>query len=193
MARPREFDPQATLQTAIQVFWEKGYANTSVDEIVQRSGVAKYGIYGTFGNKEALFKKVLAQYASDRHQDMQEFIRRPGAALAEIQEFFAAAPGLVTQADHPKGCLVCNTGVELGERDPALRDYVNDFFDEIAQVLRRCLVRAVDQGELVPPPNLDRLATYLATEFRTALMLARSGVSQAEIEQHLEIALTVLA
>lgn len=193
MARPREFDPEATLQQAIQVFWEKGYVNTSVDEIVKRSGVAKYGIYGTFGNKEALFKKVLAQYASDRHQDIQAPIRQPGASLPEIQAFFAAAPQLITQANRPKGCLVCNTGVEVGDRDPALRDYVNDFFDDIAQVLRRCLDRAVGNGELAPPPNMNSLATYLATEFRLALMLARSGQSQVAIEQHLEIALKILA
>ena len=49
MARPREFDPQATLQTAIEVFWEKGYFDGSVDEVVKRSGVAKYGIYWSSG------------------------------------------------------------------------------------------------------------------------------------------------
>ncbi len=48
MARTREFDPAELLQTAIRVFWEKGYADASVDEIVARSGVAKYGIYGAY-------------------------------------------------------------------------------------------------------------------------------------------------
>ncbi|MDJ0707876.1 MAG: helix-turn-helix domain-containing protein, partial [Leptolyngbyaceae cyanobacterium MO_188.B28] len=100
MARPREFDPQAALQTAIQVFWEKGYADTSVGEIVKRSRVAKYGIYGTFGTKEELFKKVLAQYARDRHQDIQAAIRQPDASLPEIRQFFADAPRLITQAEH---------------------------------------------------------------------------------------------
>lgn len=193
MARPREFDPQATLQIAIQVFWEKGYTAASVDEVVRRSGVAKYGIYNTFGNKEELFKKVLVQYASDRHQDIQRPIRQPGASLPEIREFFAEAPKLITQEHAPHGCLVCNTGVELGNDNPDLRDYVNDFFDDIARVLQRCLGRAVEKGELTTSQTLDKLGTYLATEFRTALMLARSGCSQGQIEQHLAIALQVLS
>ena len=103
MARPREFDPQAALQTAIQVFWEKGYADTSVGEIVKRSGVAKYGIYGTFGNKEELFKKVLTQYASDRHQDIQAPIRQPGASLPEMRQFFAEAAKIITKETPPRG------------------------------------------------------------------------------------------
>ncbi|MFV2032085.1 MAG: TetR/AcrR family transcriptional regulator, partial [Gammaproteobacteria bacterium] len=63
MPRPREFDPKETLQTAIDLFWEKGYYDSSVDEVVKRSGVAKYGIYGTFGTKRELFVKALTQYA----------------------------------------------------------------------------------------------------------------------------------
>ena len=61
MARPREFDPDEALQTAIDLFWEKGYSDTSVDEVVRRTGVAKYGIYGTFGDKRSLFSKALEQ------------------------------------------------------------------------------------------------------------------------------------
>ncbi len=51
MARPREFDPNDVLQVAIALFWEKGYFDSSVDEVVRQSSVAKYGIYGVFGSK----------------------------------------------------------------------------------------------------------------------------------------------
>ena len=192
MARHREFDPQAALQTAIRVFWEKGYGATSVDDVVKQSGVAKYGIYNTFGNKESLFKQVLTQYAMDRHQDIQRPIRQPGASLPEICDFFANVPALITREDKPCGCLMVNTGVELGLNNPDIRDYINDFFDDIAQVLQRCLNRAVKKGELEPLDDSMAIATYLATEFRTALMLARSGCSQAVIEQHLNVALHIL-
>ncbi len=65
MARPREFDPNDVLKTAVDVFWEKGYHNGSVDEVVKRSGVAKYGIYGTFGTKRELFLQALCCLAVD--------------------------------------------------------------------------------------------------------------------------------
>lgn len=78
------FDPKDALQTTIELFWEKGYYDGSVDEVVKRSGVAKYGIYGTFGAKRDLFEKALTQYAADRHQDIQRPIRKPDASLLEI-------------------------------------------------------------------------------------------------------------
>ncbi|MEM9906498.1 MAG: TetR/AcrR family transcriptional regulator, partial [Cyanobacteria bacterium P01_D01_bin.44] len=196
MARPREFDPQAALQIAIQVFWEKGYYGTSVDEVVKRSGVAKYGIYGTFGPKRELFKKALKQYTADRHRDIQSPIRQAGASLPEVQAFFANVPNRITQEGFPHGCLVCSIGIEVGFRDPEINTFVKDFFADVARVLKGCLTRAVEKGELdldtQGGKDMDDLANYLTTEFRTALMLARSGHTAQEIQNHLNFALRVL-
>jgi len=192
MARPREFDPKDVLQTAIELFWEKGYHDGSVDEVVKRSGVAKYGIYGTFGTKRELFMKALAQFAADRHQDIQRPIRKPDASLPEILTFFKDAPKLMTPENEPHGCLISNTGIELGLRDPEIRDFVMDFFRDTAKVLQRCLTRAVEKGELETSNDIAELATYLATEFRTALMLAASGYSRRYIQRHVNVAVRVL-
>ncbi len=191
MARPREFDPNDVLKTAVDVFWEKGYHNGSVDEVVKRSGVAKYGIYGTFGTKRELFLKALTQFAADRHQDIQRTIRKSDASLPEILAFFKHAPKLMTPENDPHGCLICNTGIELGLKDPEIRDFVMEFFRDTAEVLNRCLNRAVDKGELEAPNDIPKLATYLATEFRTALMLAASGYSRRDIRRLLSVATRV--
>jgi len=192
MARPREFDPNDVLQTAIELFWEKGYFDSSVDEVVRRTGVAKYGIYGTFGSKHELFMKALKQYASDRHRDIQSPIRKTDASLPEIRLFFKSAVKLMTQDDTRRGCLIVNTGVELGLRDAEIKDFVSDFFQETKKVLERCITNAVELGQIEVLSNIPALAKYLITEFRTALMLAGSGCSRREIQGHLDIALRVL-
>ncbi len=192
MARPREFDPNEVLQTAIELFWEKGYFASSVDEVVRQSGVAKYGIYGTFGSKRELFKKVLLQYASDRHRDIQNPLRKPGASLPEICQFFETAVKFMAQDGAPRGCLIVNTGVELGLRDAEIRDFVSNFFQETEEVMVRCLTNAIELRQIEEISDISALATYLITEFRTALMLAGSGCSQREIQAHLDIALRVL-
>ena len=192
MPRHREFDPKQALQTAITLFWEKGFYDTSVDEVVKRSGVAKYGIYGTFGNKRELFRKVLEQYAEDRRRDIQAPIRRAEASLPEIREFFAALPTRLTQKDFQHGCLMANTGVELGTRDVEFSVVVKEFFTEMTSAMESCLRRAVDNGLLAVTTDIKVLAAYLVTEFRTTLMLAASGATRNDIRRHLEVALQVL-
>ena len=192
MSRTREFNPDETLQTAIRVFWEKGYSDTSVDEIVERSGVAKYGIYGVFGTKRELFKKALVQFGNDRRGDIQRPLRKPEAALPEIQAFFRKAPKMMLDKRNPRGCLIVNTGIELGSEDPEILDFVKSFFRDLRRVMEGCLERAVEQGQLRKSTDVAALARYLVTEFRCALMLARSGHSRRDIESHLRLALHVL-
>ena len=192
MPRQREFDPHEALQTAIELFWEKGYFDTSVDEVVKRTGVAKYGIYGTFGTKRELFKKALTQYANDRHKDIQRSIRKPDASLPEVLAFFKDSPSMMTTKNYPHGCLIANTGIELGMKDPEISNFVKVFFRDTANVMQHCLERAVEKGQLPKSTDVTSLSTYLVTEFRTSLMLAASGHSRREIERHLEIALQVL-
>jgi len=192
MARQREFDPNHVLKTAITLFWQNGYCDTSVDQIVRQSGVAKYGIYGTFGSKQELFMTALTQYATERHRDIQRPIRTPGASLPEIRKFFARAVNMMTHNNAPRGCLIANIGVELGTRDPEISTFVARFFQDISDVLAGCLRRAADLGQFAVLPDVAPLASYLTTEFRTALMLAASGSSRRQIRAHLDISLRVL-
>ena len=62
MPRPKAFDPDAALQKAMQVFWERGYEATSVDDLVQCMGINRFSLYSTFGGKHQLFVAALERY-----------------------------------------------------------------------------------------------------------------------------------
>ena len=56
MPRTREFDPDQALEQALGLFWQRGYADTSMEDLVEVTGVSRYGLYGAFGNKRELFE-----------------------------------------------------------------------------------------------------------------------------------------
>jgi TetR/AcrR family transcriptional repressor of nem operon len=192
MARPREFDPEKALQVAVDVFWEKGYSDASVDEVVRRSGVAKYGIYGTFGTKDELFKKVLEKYAEDRRNGIQRLLYEDNAALPELKKFFHDAVVMMTSQKNQYGCLLCNTAMDLCASKPEIQSIVLGFFAGMTRRFRRCLKRAVDKGQLDRTMDKAEIAAYMTNVFRTALMLARCGESRRAIRQHVDVALRVL-
>ena len=69
MARPRSFDPDEALDLARDVFWQKGFQGTSLDDVTAATGLAKPSLYAAFGDKNALFLKVLDRYhAAHRRQ-----------------------------------------------------------------------------------------------------------------------------
>ena len=192
MARTREFDPEKALQVAVDVFWEKGYADGSVDEVVRRSGVAKYGIYGTFGGKNELFKKALTRYAEYRKEGLQRALSHEGVALPELKKFFRSAVKMMTDEKNRQGCLLCNTGVEVGAADPEIQKIVQTFNAFLALTIQQCLKRAVAKGQIDRLKASKKIATYLANEFRTALIMSRCGDSRQSIQQHFDVALSVL-
>src|SRR5260370_30542155 len=88
MARPRSFDPDEVLDIERDVFWRKGFQATSLDEITAASGIAKPSLYAAFGNKNALFLKILNRYHEgilartegvlSQHSSAREAIRLKG-------------------------------------------------------------------------------------------------------------------
>lgn len=62
MGRHREFDFEQVLDAALCVFWRKGYEGASYTDLTEAAGVERPALYSAFGNKEALFKRVLERY-----------------------------------------------------------------------------------------------------------------------------------
>ena len=61
--RPRSFDETGALEKATQVFWSKGYDGVTIDDLVAGMGVGRPSLYAVFGDKRAIFLRVLKAYA----------------------------------------------------------------------------------------------------------------------------------
>ncbi len=192
MARTREYDPRSALQGAIRVFWEKGFYEASVDDVVECSGVAKYGLYSTFGSKRDLFVAALKQFANDRAGDIQARIRSQDASLESIHEFFDAACKAVTSPDPRLGCMICNAGIEMAPHDEEIEILVRSFFDSLGRAFAELLNRAIACNEFPASADTAVLGRYLATQFRVIAVMARSGESYSEISAYLDVALNAL-
>ena len=88
MVRARAFDPATTLSQVVDLFSSKGYSDTSMEDIVRETGVSRYGLYGTFGNKRELFEQALEQYAESMGKKSFLRLLEPGASLGHIRAIF---------------------------------------------------------------------------------------------------------
>ena len=75
--RPRSFDETGALEKATQVFWSKGYDGVTIDDLVAGMGVGRPSLYAVFGDKRAIFLRVLRAYAETEGR-----ISREGTPLA---------------------------------------------------------------------------------------------------------------
>jgi TetR/AcrR family transcriptional repressor of nem operon len=111
MVRTRQFDPSTALSRAVDTFAAKGYSETSMEDLVQATGVSRYGIYGTFGNKRELFEQALERYADSMGRQSYLRLLEPDAGLVDIRKLFEERIEDICCADGAKGCLFVHTAM----------------------------------------------------------------------------------
>jgi TetR/AcrR family transcriptional repressor of nem operon len=131
VTRPREFDPEQVLEQAMHEFWERGYRATSVDDLVEATGVRPGSLYGAFpGGKRALFMGSLERYSKLVVPQKLRDLERPGASVAEARAYFDGLVSDLLSPEGRQGCLLVNTAIEKAAED-----------DEVAAVVRGHLAR----------------------------------------------------
>lgn len=192
MARPRAFDPDVTLTRAMMVFWERGYFNTSVDDIVSATGVSRYGLYDIHENKRGLFLAALDHYDETVFRPMLAPVEKPDAALAEIRGYFAM---LLSYARKPGaiGCLMCSTASEVAPFDEDVAARVGSFRDKARRAFRRALANARRKDEIGAGIDPARHADFLTGALQTVWLLARSSAGPRTIANHIAVTLATLA
>lgn len=193
MARTRQFNPEQALEKAVQVFWDRGYSDTSMDDLVKATGVSRYGFYGTFGSKFDLFEKVMERYAHGVMAHQAAGLRGPGAGLAEIRSYFDNLLSMPEADLRGRGCLLATTAVEVAPHDKRVAKLVRRYFDQMAKVLENALRNAVKAGDLeIPSSEIPGKALLLTGAMQGLAVMARAGFDLKTARAYVETLLDSL-
>ena len=165
---------EAILVHAIELFNIKGYAGTSMADVMQATGMTKGGIYNHFENKEALAVEAF-DYAYKCISDMMlQFLngkRDPIPRLLAVIGFFR------TYFETPPfkgGCVLLNTAIESDDDMlPALRERARHGMSLWQDLIRRTVARGVSQGVMKPTIDPDAVATLIIGTLEGALMMSK--------------------
>jgi AcrR family transcriptional regulator len=189
--RPRCFNLEEALDRSLLLFWQKGFQNTSLDEIAEAVGVKKPSLYAAFGDKETLFRKVLQRYsdklsepiqALDRHHDVREAIN----AFIELGIAGGCSQG------HPRGCLLARAFADSTLLPPSLAKEITALVHQADQAVARRLKKAVCDGQLPAEFDTKGTAKFLVTLMHGITLRVRAGESRAGLRRIKKAALRCL-
>jgi TetR/AcrR family transcriptional repressor of nem operon len=175
MARPREFDEDQALDRALEVFWARGYDATSVEDLVEATGVGRASLYAAFQDKEHLFRRVMDRYLARDTQQMAEATRHLSGEAA-VRALFGQRIAKFCPKDGSRGCFlqVCGTSGSSAA-------IVDDAGGVAARDMRTWLVRqlklAQAAGELGRDADPDTVADFLLVLHAGLSASARAGLS----------------
>jgi TetR/AcrR family transcriptional repressor of nem operon len=189
--RTKEFDVDAALRAAMELFWERGYESTSVSDLVERLGVAKASLYATFGSKHELYVAALDSYVRETDARVVAALARPGPALPAVRDLVRHYVDDVLAADRRRGCFVVNSAVEL-PGDPVVAQRVAASWDTLEVAFALALTRARAAGELPASREPRALARMLLALLQGIRVLGKGASPPARIRDAAEQALAVI-
>jgi AcrR family transcriptional regulator len=187
--RQREFDKQEALEKAMQMFWQNGYAGTSLADLTACMGLNKPSLYSAFGNKERLFTEALEFYLEQYvRPNVMKLVEGEGPLSIRLKAFMAATLQSQFSEDAVKGCFISCTGTEsvsaklpdmAQEKFKAVRDFTT-------QHLERLFEEAIQNGQIRMGHQADILALSVMLFLHGAAQLSRAGNELQPLEAVLE-------
>ncbi len=191
--RPRKTDPSIVLETAMKLFWEQGFKGTSMNDLAIQTGMAKPGLYATFGDKETLYTKALGHYFYNLGMPiLDDFLHAPDPLKVALRHFLEIIAEATNGTKNPYGCFVVKSVVECAHQPDALKKLGQGFDMERRQVFIKRFQRAQESGDLPQTVDAKALAEFFSGQSLALAVMNAAGKDQAALNSFIDVAMTVL-
>jgi len=150
LARTKKFDEGATLEKILNLFWQKGYHQATLADILLATGIKKQSMYNAYGDKRSVFIKVLRLYREKNSLAMTQYVnsslKDKKTAIQMLHELFYINP---EANGNIRGCLMINSMVEFKECDEEIRAEIDALLVFFEQILTQIVTIGQNSGELI--------------------------------------------
>lgn len=177
----KQFSKSEALDSAMQAFWSRGYEATSMQDLVDCTGVNRGSLYATYGDKHALFMSALQAYDEKRRQILSELERRYPPREA-IRKLFYNFVDEAKPTGGNRGCFLTNSALEMAAHDEEVKQLVATAQEEVEAFFRRTIERGKTDGSFAEHVAPRQTARALLACFLGVLVLVRSRPDRAVLQ-----------
>lgn len=190
--RPRSFDRDAALKSAMEIFWAKGFEATQLAELMSAMGINPPSFYAAFGSKEALYREALDLYLSTVGAGSMKVLAETQNAHAAIKGMLLASLNIALSSPSSGGCMVSLGLFNCQEQNAPLRGHMRELRRSTERLIRQRLERGIADGELPPTTDTARLATYFSTIIQGISLQAQDGAARETLLGLVETSMAAL-
>jgi TetR/AcrR family transcriptional regulator, transcriptional repressor for nem operon len=192
MAGKKAFLPEQALKKAMDLFWERGYEQSSVEALVECTGLGRGSLYDTFGDKHSLYLAALDSYCESAGKQLAVFRDQSGSLRQVLASLFQLYIDWLVSDPARRGCFLVNASIELASRDSEVLKRVQAGNDAIEETFYYLLIRAQASGELAWTCDPHQIARFLLGTLVSIRVLARARADRDVLQDIVKTALSVL-
>ena len=201
-ARPRTFDRSDVLEDALRVFWHQGYEATSVQDLVDATGLSRASLYNTFGSKHALYLDALQRYRAQRRAALLNTLAldtpvsdssaSDSCASGAVRALLERVADEAAACPNEGSCLLTHAATERAASDAEAADAVRSGFAELEDALARTLQHGQERGDIQTHARPQAQARFLVTTIQGMRVLAKTCPSRSALQDVVETALRAI-
>jgi AcrR family transcriptional regulator len=177
--RPRQYDPERALAKAADVFWKRGYAATSLEDLTAATGMNRPSLYAAFGDKRDIYLKTLARYREQSRAIGAEIVADDPPLRIFLKRFYQAALDIYLAGnDEALGCYSISTAPAQATTDPAVREFLATTIGNTDAFVAKQIAKARERGEVASEADPEALAQLATAALHTLAVRARAGTSR---------------
>lgn len=181
--RPRTYDPDTALENARDVFWDGGFAGSSLDDLGAAMAMNRPSLYGAFGDKEALYLKALKRYREESEDGLRIALNPDRSLCDGLRTVYAAALATYLSGQTAaRGCLLIGTAATEAVTNARIREALSASLVAFDQIFEQRLNIAREKGELAPAADAPALSRLASAILHTLAVRARAGEARATLE-----------
>ncbi len=183
MARPLEFDKDMAMEQALQVFWQKGYEKTSLQDLIEAMDLSKSSFYQSFSSKQDLFIKCLENYQNKLVSDLGDNLMKAKTTRKFIEETFKSLISTAESEAGMRGCLLMNSPNEFHFGDVALSPTISVGFEKLQSLLQIAVKQAQKEGDIAPDKDAEALAYFIIANISGLRTMVKVGTNAKTLEK----------
>ncbi|MGK7918043.1 MAG: TetR/AcrR family transcriptional regulator [Prochloraceae cyanobacterium] len=190
MAGVKQFNQEEVLDRAMEVFWQKGYEGTSIQDLTKATRLGRGSLYGAFGDKEQLFMAVLDRYAAKFQAAIAEQLNHPDPYQA-LKGMFEVMIERMSNPQYPRGCLNTNTCVGSSGDSEMIERKIAERLGSLESAIYQVLRKAQAENLLAQDQDIRALARFFVGVSQGMAVLNKTFADPCVIRDVAKVALSV--
>jgi TetR/AcrR family transcriptional repressor of nem operon len=179
MGRTKEFDEEAVLQKAMELFWKQGYEKTSMSDLVEHMGIHRKSLYDTYGDKHSLYIKAIDYYRETTSERLNCVLLHAKTASEAVKAIFEIM--IHGNKQCPWGCFIVNAATELALRDQEVKEKTEAVFTQTERLILELVQKGQESGEFSRALSADSLAEILHCTLLGVRVYTRTSVNKEKL------------
>lgn len=192
MGRQKNFDQQDMLEKATELFWCKGYFDTSMQDLTEGLGISRSSLYDTFGGKRELFLYALRQYMKGMSTAFKKIIDEPGSAKIALKNLLEISSYNLLNNEMKKGCFWVNSIIEIVPHDKTIAEIIETNDKELREAFYKVIKKGQKRGEISTKFSAGSITIILYNTMLGLRVMAKTNTPRKIFEDIINTTITAL-